>query len=168
MKRLDSIIPQKILADFQKFVDDYAGKEFLQELTLLLCDRFNISYALIGYLSKDPGIITSAAMIANGLEYKEFSYNLKGTPCEDVVGKNSCFFPAGVQAMFPEDKELEMLKVESYYGSPLVCPSGKPLGLIALMDTKKINNGSLINQTLAIITPRTEKELSNLLNRIRD
>ncbi|WP_276132469.1 GAF domain-containing protein [Polluticoccus soli] len=87
------------------------------------------------------------------------TYSLYGTPCENVVGRNCCYFPSGVQQMFPDDKELQDLKIESYIGTPLMHPNGEPLGLIVLMNESKIQHAGAIELALSSIAERISHEL---------
>ena len=42
-------------------------------------------------------------------------------------------YPSGIQQMFPADKLLAELKVDSYLGLPLWDSAGQPTGLIAVL-----------------------------------
>lgn len=153
-----------VLAQSQSFIDHYRGDNYIQELSNFLCETLNISYALVGYIDGDPNQITTAGLSIDGMPGGVLRYKLKGTPCENVVGKNNCFYPSGVQKLFPEDRELEEMKIEGYYGSPLEDSKGRPLGLIALLDTERIVQGSLLDKVMAVVTPRTQLELERMLS----
>jgi PAS domain S-box-containing protein len=87
-------------------------------------------------------------------------YALKGTPCENVMGRRLCVYPEGVQRLFPEDGLLAEMGVESYIGIPLWDSSGRPTGLIALMDSKPLPDAASTTQLLQLVATRAAAELA--------
>lgn len=165
MKSPFALEADKIIQDTQFFIDTYAGDDFLQDVACFLSNSLDITYALVGYVDDNPEYISTAALALQGKPAGKLTYTMRGTPCDNVVGKNSCFYPSNVQRLFPEDKELQELNAESYYGSPLVDENKKPLGLIALLDTKRMVQGSLLEKVLRIVTPKTQEALSDYLRK---
>jgi PAS domain S-box-containing protein len=87
-------------------------------------------------------------------------YALKGTPCENVMGRRLCVYPEGAQRLFPEDTLLVEMGVESYIGIPLWDSSGRPTGLIALMDSKPLADAASATQLLQLVATRAAAELA--------
>jgi diguanylate cyclase (GGDEF)-like protein/PAS domain S-box-containing protein len=86
-------------------------------------------------------------------------YALAGTPCENVVGRELCVYPQGVQALFPRDVLLAEMGVESYAGMPLWDSAGQPIGLIAVMDGKPLSPSSPVAPLLRLVATRAAAEL---------
>ena len=81
------------------------------------------------------------------------------TPCETVVGREPCVYPRGVQGLFPEDEALARGGIESYIGCPLTGASGKPLGLLAALDVKPIDQPDFVESMLRVFAARAAAEL---------
>jgi PAS domain S-box-containing protein len=121
-----------------------------------------VSYAFIGQVNpENPDVIESLAIWGNGEYLDNFTYPLKGTPCEKVSIGGYRIYPDNVQEMFPEDPTLVNLNVKSYIGVPLKDSAKKTLGILALLDQnpieKKLGTENLL-QSLAV-RAATELEL---------
>lgn len=149
-----------------EFARTYKGRSFLKDLCKMLAESTGAAYVLIGYPENDELThIRAAVLLAKGTLVSNYSYPLSGTPCENVVGRSCCYYPSNIQEMFPDDAELKHLAIESYIGLPVPGVEGKPLGLIALMDTKLIQNPGLIEDGLRALIPRVSKEIGKILKK---
>lgn len=150
-----------ILADdCLRFVEHYDGDDYFGDLALFIADKINVSFVLIGYLLPENNHkIRTVVLVAKGAIVDNMTYSLYGTPCENVVGRNCCYFPSNVKKLFPDDKELQDLNIESYIGSPLFGESKQPLGLIVLMNETIIKNAASVEKALQVISTRTERAL---------
>ncbi|MCX6307545.1 MAG: ATP-binding protein, partial [Bacteroidia bacterium] len=81
------------------------------------------------------------------------------TPCGDVVGKHICCFPANVCQLFPNDAALQELKAQSYIGTTLWSFDGKPIGLIAIISQKPMENTAFAENVLKMVAIRAAGEL---------
>ncbi|HYF04017.1 MAG TPA: GAF domain-containing protein [Patescibacteria group bacterium] len=142
----------------REFSDSYAGSDFLQDISLILSETLGVSYVLIGRLIP-PDSICTLTLLAHGSIVPNMEYKLSGTPCDNVVGRSLCYYPCNIQALFPDDKELQELGIESYIGTPLFDENNRPIGLIVLMHTETIEEPELVESILQYITPRVQKEL---------
>lgn len=89
-----------------------------------------------------------------------FTYQLKGTPCDAVLTQRFCYYPSQVTESFPTDKELQDFNIESYLGSVLLSDQSELLGLIAIMDEKTIENAAFAEHLILILSPAIEEELA--------
>jgi formate hydrogenlyase transcriptional activator len=87
------------------------------------------------------------------------SYLLSGTPCAKVIDGGACSYPDHLQSLFPEDKDLATLKVESYLGVPLHGSSGDIVGHLVVMDDKPMANMQHHLPILHIFASRAGVEL---------
>ncbi len=136
------------------------GDSFYQQLVTSMAEMFDADYAFIGLLSENrPMVVDTYMVYAHGKIVNNFSYELKGTPCMNVVGKEVCAYPDHVQQLFPHDKLLTEMGVESYIGVPLFASGGYGIGLVTVMDSKPMKNVAHMEEVLTIFAARTEAEL---------
>lgn len=149
-----------------------SSDSFLTSLAHYLGENLGVDYVIIDRMSKVPGIAETVALYAKGSIAPNMTYPLAGTPCENVMGKRLCYYPEGVQALFPSDQLLAEMGVESYAGIPLWDASGKGIGLIAVMDPKPLQDEEAVTQILQLVAMSAaaflEQEQSHLLLRQRE
>lgn len=144
----------------EQFAETKRTKSYFRDLALFLAKQTGVTYVLVGYPEKqDMSRIKTSVLYAGGKFIDSYSYTLIGTPCENVIGRNCCYYPSNIQQMFPHDEELKTLSIESYIGLPVFSEANEPLGLLALMDTKLIQNPKDIQEGLQILVDPIAKEL---------
>lgn len=138
-----------------------AGSEsFFDALAQYLGEVLHQDYVIIDKLDENPDMAETVAFYAKGGIVPNLRYPLKGTPCENVMGKQLCVYPQGVQQLFPEDRLLVEMGVESYVGVPLWDSLGKPIGLIALMSSNPFTETATASQLLQLVATRAAAELA--------
>ena len=132
-------------------------------MILQLAKLFDAAYAFIGLIDKhDKDLIHTYSVCADGKIVENVSYTIKGTPCESVIDQFSCAYPDSVQQQFPHDTLLKEMDVEGYLGMPLLNAQSVPMGLISVMDRKRLGNISHFRETLQIFAARAEAEFERL------
>ncbi|HEY9222014.1 MAG TPA: PAS domain S-box protein [Lutibacter sp.] len=140
--------------------------EFLKSTAAFLAELFGVNYVLIDkYSPKNPTAIETIVFYGNGVFKPNFLYELANTPCDTIINKKFCAYPANVSNIFPKDAFLRQNNVESYIGKPLWSSRKEPIGLIAFMDTKpksliEENNIAIV---LDIIAIKLEEVLEKIL-----
>lgn len=136
------------------------GGEFFRSLVHHLAKALNVRYVFVGEWQKERPERVRILAVWLGTEFGEpFEYDLKNTPCHNVVGQTLCFYPRDVQQCFPEDHLLAEMGVESYCGVPLFDRSANPLGLLVVMDDRPITKTTIIKDLLKIFASRAAAEL---------
>jgi signal transduction histidine kinase len=115
-----------------------AGEEFFRSLVSSLTSAFEADFAFVGELSPDLKYVHTLATSAFGQIIDNLSYELKGTPSENVINAKSCYYHSGIQELFPGDPMLRESGVQGYLGASLPDPEGKPIGLIAVLHRQPI------------------------------
>ncbi len=140
------------------------GDDIFRELVRYLAVTLGVEVAFIGLLDKDCSIerITTLAVYDSGHIVENLQYDLSGTPCENVVGRQYRFFATGVRALFPQDVMLCEGDFDSYAAYPLFDSRSKALGLIAVMDRKPLVDRELTESMLKIFSVRAAAELERM------
>lgn len=90
----------------------------------------------------------TVAIVLDGKRQPNFSYDLAGTPCANVIGERECFYPCDVAARFPEDEILRDMGAEAYWGTPIRSARGDVIGLMALVHSSPMEETADINNML--------------------
>ena len=109
-----------------------------------------------------PGRVQTVAVFAKGQVVENFEYDLRHTPCENVMNDSICSYPSDVQTAFPLDDLLKEMKVEGYVGTPLLDSTGRTNGLMAVLSCQPIANVNLAESVLQIFAARAAAELERL------
>ncbi len=163
LANIRDITDRKLLEKALFFVAErgwQSGEEsFFDSLAQFLGENLNMDYVIIDKLDQNPVFAETIALYAKGTIVPNMRYALKGTPCENVMGRQLCFYPQEVQKLFPEDNLLVEMGVECYIGIPLWDSSGSPIGLIALMNTTPKPEDSPAIHVLQLVATRAAAEM---------
>ncbi len=136
------------------------GEKFFRSLVTHLSRALKADCVFVGELTEHkPARIRSIATFASGKLGDDFEYDLAETPCENVVGKNLCVYPSGVQQQFPRDHLLVEMGVEGYVGTPLFDTAGRTLGLLVALYRGPVSRPELAKSLLRIFAVRGAAEL---------
>ena len=117
-------------------------------------------YALIAEVDKhNPERVNTLAVWANNGFIDNFSYTLAGTPCNNVIQQEACFYPSNIQNLFPDDPLLVDMHAEGYLGLPLTNNQGEVMGLIAVLDDKPMTNHEQVITIMRSLSSRASIEL---------
>jgi hypothetical protein len=76
-----------------------------------------------------------------------------------VIGKSVKGYGYGIQKIFPDFELLKALDAEGYVGTPLFDSANKPIGIIAILDSRPIENIKMVENVLQIYAMRASAEL---------
>jgi PAS domain S-box-containing protein len=157
-----------------------SGEEFFRLVVQQLAEFFAVKYVLLGTLEETAPrrVRTLANWAGDGLG-ENFSYDLAGTPCEQVGGLpiadcqlpsgnrqseigNLIYLRAGVRQQFPHDGWLHQMAAEAYVGVPLCSASGQPVGLLVLADPEPLALSEVQRDLLTVLGVRVGNELERL------
>ena len=148
-----------ILRTIAKGFSGKTGVAFLEEMTTFLHETTQCEWAFVGQISEDGKTVHSLSFYDNGKSGSKIAYQLAGTPCEKVIGKDICIFETGVSQLFPKDLPLAQKGAEGYAGVPLFDSQGKLLGLIAVFGTRPLRDTETITYLMQILAGRAAIEL---------
>ena len=168
---------RQLIEDTLRFIAQLGWKEsaenFLVALARYLGETLAMAYVVIDRIAADdPGAAETVALYAKGTLLPTLRYTLKGTPCENVMGKRYCCYPRNVQELFPTDTLLVEMGANSYAGVPLWDSDGEAIGLIAVMDVAPFRNEESLMNILQLVAINAavalERERTDLQLRERD
>jgi len=151
------------LSELSTLLSSKAGSPLFEGLVSFLGRELGHAYVFIGQLNPaDPEQVDTLAVYAHGKLAGNISYRLPGTPCANVMQRQVCFHPSGVQQKFPQDRLLQEMGVDSYAGTPLLDSQDQPLGILVLLDARPINPATISSSLIQIIASRAQTELERL------
>ncbi|WP_206756613.1 PAS domain-containing protein [Aerosakkonema funiforme] len=136
------------------------GREFFRSCVRYLAEVLQVRYAVITEFANNDKTIARTLAFWNEETWDEnIEYEIANTPCEKVLGGITCYYPSGVQALFPEDITLAEIGIESFVGIPFVDSNGNIIGHLAVMDTEPIDCTPDKELILQIFAARAGAEL---------
>jgi len=134
--------------------------DFLASLVNHLTSTLQVRYAIIGEVPhKHPQTIRTIAVSAGGITGANFEYPLAQTPCETALTQPFACFDHHVQQTFPRFAQLREMGVDSYCGVPIRTKDGTIIGLLAVMDTKRLQHTDWLHSLLTVFATRAGAEL---------
>ena len=149
---------EKIIEAIHEGTARATGGEFFRELARCLGETLGVRYAFVGKFLTE-GKVSTVAVWGEGDSSRSFQYSLDGTPCENVLGQGTCFYPRHVQTVFPTDHLLAEIDAESYMGTPLRDAAGETNGLLVVMDDRPMADVPLFRRVLEVFAARAGAEL---------
>ncbi|MCL7943524.1 ATP-binding protein [Marinobacter sp. ATCH36] len=131
-----------------------------RELALNITRALEVAHAFVGELhaGMETEVVHVIGGYFNGQCNDGFDYSLDGTPCRNVVGQCYRYYSNNVQALFP-DLHLREVGAIGYAAIPLFASTGRPIGIMAILDTKPLTQPELTESLLKIFAVRAALEL---------
>ncbi|WDE14221.1 EAL domain-containing protein [Thalassomonas haliotis] len=145
-------------------VDGSAKQEFFIRCARGLAQTFETRFALIGvFADQSKSSIKTLAVCHSNRVGENFIYDLKGTPCEDVLNHAVELVQENAAERYPDDKLLVDMGIESYFGAPIITPEEEVIGIMAVMDIKAMHISSWKQPLLRLFSNRVALELQRRL-----
>jgi formate hydrogenlyase transcriptional activator len=138
------------------------GAECFQNLVRHLAKAIDARYAFVAEFADVNTRVRTLAYWARDHIRDNEEWELAGTPCQDVVQGSTCHHPAGVKDLFPLDRPLVDMGIESYLGVPLCDAAGAVLGHLAVFDERPMPAAPRRLFTFRIFAARAAAELARL------
>lgn len=136
------------------------GREFFRALVSHVAVALHVRYAFITEIIDHPATRVRTLEFWKGHDFgSNFEYALAGTPCAAVIGGETCFYPANIQKLFPDDRDLVTLEAQSYIGVPLHSSQGVIIGHLAVLDTDTLDQEERKRAIMQIFAARAAAEL---------
>ncbi|NUN97201.1 MAG: sigma 54-interacting transcriptional regulator [Candidatus Omnitrophica bacterium] len=137
------------------------GDEFFRALVAELAKTLSAACVFVSEFVEGSGKrqVRTLAFCSNGRIEDNFEFDLDGTPCEPVLSGSFSHHPTGIQQLYPRDKGLATLHLESYMGVPLLSEAGEVLGHLAIFDTRPMPPEPRFLSVVRIFAGRARAEL---------
>ena len=137
------------------------GDSFFEQIVIKLNDALGADYTYIGGLDDANNEMTTISLVNKEGILDNFSYPLKDTPCENVIGQTPCSFAKEVTSFFPKDQLLVDMGIEAYTGIPLFNSKSIPTGILVCMFKEPVNDIESFEALLLIFASRAGAELEH-------
>ncbi len=136
------------------------GELFYRSLVEQLARAFDVPYVVVAaFEDLEAKKVNTLAVWNDGVLKENFVYEIAGTPCEETMSDNLCFYPDDIKAHFPEAELLAAWNVKSYLGMPLFDSEKKLLGQLFLLDTKPMEENHDLQAILKVFASRAGVEI---------
>ena len=132
------------------------GDDFLRRLVQHVALGMQTRHAFVSEFLP-PSRLRTVAYWSDGRIVDNIEYELPGTPCEVVIGGQTCQFASGVQKLYPREEGIE-----SYVGVPLIAQDGTVLGHLCAFDESPQPNVQMQLEMFQIFAGRAAAELDRL------
>ncbi len=139
------------------------GGDFFASLVRHLAHALQVRYAFVTECREREKLRARTLAFWMGDRLADnVSYEIAETPCLKVLAGETCYYPVGVQQLFPNDKDLVDLSAVGYLGIPLCNGSGAVIGHLAVLDDKPMAKTPQGLSLLNIFAARAGAELERL------
>ena len=136
------------------------GEEFFRNLVRHLAAAIDAHHAFVAEFADVNSRVRTLAYWAQDHIRENQEWDLAGTPCQDVLRGSICHHPVGVKDLFPFDRDLLEMGIESYLGVPLCDATGGVLGHLAVFDERPMPAEPRRLYTFRIFAARAAAELT--------
>ncbi len=146
------------LAATAEFVSAPSRQGFCAEIVRHAAETLALDYVHIACLVPGERRVATQSAWLDGRPFANWSYDISGTPCQEVLSGARRCIASGVQAMYPQDQDLQRIGAESYVGEPIRNSSGDVIGLIVGIGRSPLAHAELVQATLRILAMRAGAE----------
>ena len=133
------------------------GDAYFKTLVQCLAEAVGARHAFATEFVAPYGIRTIAYW-SDGKIIPNYEFDLRGTPCQEVIEGGLCFYPAGLMTRYPETHD----GMDSYLGVPLKARDGAVLGHLAAFDEGMLPDDSQRLALFRIFAARAAAELERI------
>jgi PAS domain S-box-containing protein len=135
------------------------GMESLDRITESISTWLGADCIMIGEITPDRERVQVLSMLLDGRKITDYSYSLKGTPCENTAKKGFCIFPDEVCKLFPKSRDLHEFKIRGYIGTPLRNFEGQVVGILCILTRKPLNLPPSAHEIIDVIAVKAAAEI---------
>lgn len=144
-----------------------SGQAYFNQIALSLNKVIGADFVVIGEKMPSEDQVKTVAVSKSGELWDNFNYSLDGSPCQTVIGKNTCVYPKNVATLFPKDVMLADLQIEGYLGTPVYDYQGKDLGLIIALYKHPITNAPYTASLFELFANQVGTEMNRIKSESR-
>jgi PAS domain S-box-containing protein len=154
---------EESLRDAALAVSSARGDAVFAELAGYLAKLLGVETAFVALTDEsDPCQMRMLALHVDGQASEGGTYPLRGGPCETVLGREFRVYPDRVQELFPEDDAFRQGGARAYAGFPLFEEDGTPIGVIAIVSRRPLDDAARIEPMMRIFAARAGAEIARI------
>jgi diguanylate cyclase (GGDEF)-like protein/PAS domain S-box-containing protein len=153
---------EDMLRSVAERVSGVVGESFFRTLVAYLATTLKVDYAFVGRLTADGRAVRTIAFFAHGRRVDDVEMPLEGTPCQQAIEREACFFESGLRQRFPASRLLAEMRAESYVGTPLTDSQQRPVGILAVLGERPLENPKTALSLLQIFAGRAAAEMDRM------
>jgi len=138
------------------------GMEYFRVLTELLVKSFGVSLSFVARVDEDM----KKANIVQCWHKKQLeeckSFSLESSPALNILRGYTTYYPSNLKEMFPDDRMIHALGMESFMGTPVFNGTGEVCGILVIMDDKPMEEIPNSRYMLSIFASRVGAELDRI------
>ncbi len=139
------------------------GTRFFTDCVRLLTSAYDVAYAYIAtYTDDTKNKISAVAFWADEQAGKRFTYELKGSPCVDVLQHDRVFIRQGAGEIYPDSRLIAEFEIDGYFGAALKNAQGEKIGIVVVADTQPMSKDSWIHPVLGLYADRISLEIGRM------
>ncbi|MCK9306827.1 MAG: PAS domain S-box protein [Methanoculleus sp.] len=138
------------------------GRKSLDRITESLSAWLGADCVMIGEITPDRERVRLLSMLLDGEKVLDYSYSLKGTPCENTAGTGFCVYSDNVARLFPDSRDLREFKIRGYVGTALRNAAGQVIGILCILSRTPLNLPSSTRGILEIIAAKAAAEIGRM------
>jgi PAS domain S-box-containing protein len=136
------------------------GGDVFAQLACRLAEILEVDATMIARFDPAlPGRVVTLATCLDGRMLRSFDYELAGTPCREMVDRDSRFVASGVRHEFTPGTLFHAEGFDSYAAHTMLDAGGRGTGLIVAMHRRPMKNRALTEALLQIFAVRAGAEL---------
>lgn len=140
--------------------DAASAPDFFVTMLRALSEAVGADHVLISLIdAENPMQAHTHTYLKHGELQPNFSYDLKHTPCADVMDENLCYVSEGAVSHYPDDEMFRAYRIESYLGVGIRNAEAKPIGILIAMAEHPIPVSPQLSSLLMIFAERIGGEL---------
>jgi PAS domain S-box-containing protein len=136
---------------------DATGETFFRNLVQQLATVTGTRHAFVSEFVP-PQTVKTLAFWSDGRFVGNVSYQLPGTPCQEVIDGSLCYYPSGLQLKYPETEK----GIEAYIGVPMKARDGRVLGHMCVYDPSPLPDEPERVELFRIFAARAAAELDRM------
>ncbi|MDD1728624.1 MAG: PAS domain S-box protein [Methanospirillum sp.] len=135
------------------------GKESLDRISESITKWLSADCVMIGEITPDKEHVHVLSMILDDKKVLDYSYQLKGTPSDEVIKKGFVFYPANSGVHFPDCKPLAGLQIQGYIGVPLKNSYGEIVGILSILSQNPFIDKIRVREVIDIIAVKAGADI---------
>ncbi|WP_165394737.1 hybrid sensor histidine kinase/response regulator [Methanofollis fontis] len=135
------------------------GLESLDRITESVASWLEADCVMIGEIMPCNTRVRVLSMMLDGEHVRDFSYDLKGSPCENVTEKGYCIYPKNAVKLFPTAKDMVELNVQGYVGTAMRNSRGQVMGILCVLTRRPLRTPPALQEIIDLIAVKAVAEI---------